>query len=113
MTVFIPTRSGHMDVYITKVFKGQLKYRTTRLYDDTWINYCYSFFSCEYINDPREGWVDDARFDGVSADGKRATFHYGPVATPGKEWTRPGRVRVADKWFENEWENLPKGVQVE
>jgi hypothetical protein len=74
MTVFMQTSSGHMDVHIAKVFKGQLKYRTTHLYDDTWVNHCYSFLSCEYTNSPREGWVDEARYDGVSADGRRASF---------------------------------------
>jgi hypothetical protein len=113
MTVFIPTSSGHMDVYITKVFKGQLKYRTTRLYDDTWVHYCYNFLSCEYTNSPREGWMDDARYDGTSADGQRATFQYGPVATPGKVWTGPTSHYSANDWSVHEWGNLPKGVRVE
>jgi hypothetical protein len=114
-TIYIPFRSspGYTIVYIKKVFKGQLKYRTTRLYDDTWIHYCSFFMNCKYINTPREGWVDEARYDGVSADGKRATFRYGPVATPGKEWKRPGSVPVSRGWIDNEWEKLPVGVQVE
>ncbi|GHU19087.1 hypothetical protein FACS189475_05680 [Betaproteobacteria bacterium] len=57
--------------------------------------------------------MDEARYEGVSADGKRATFQYGPVATPGKEWKRPGSVPVAEDWFRNQWNKLPVGVQVE
>jgi hypothetical protein len=117
MPISVPTRSGHMDVYITQVFKGQLKYRTTRLYDDTWIRFCGGWFDCKFINNPREGWGDEARYDGVSADGRRATFQYGPVATPGKEWIRPGGNRstlsVAGDWLRNEWQKLPVGVQVD
>jgi hypothetical protein len=110
--ISFPHSSGYTVVHIKKVFKGQLKYRTTRLYDDTWIHYCYNWFSCEFINNPREGWVDDARYDGVSADGQRATFQYGPVGTPGRKWKRPGRVRLGERWTRNEWDSLPAGVQV-
>jgi hypothetical protein len=112
MRVFIPTRSGHMDVYITKVFKGQLKYRMTHLYDDTWVHRCYNFLSCEYTNAPREGWVDEARYDGESADSQRATFQYGPVGTPGLVWTGPTTHYSAGDWSDREWEKLPLGVQV-
>jgi hypothetical protein len=116
--IYIPTSSGYTVVHVEKVFKGQLKYRTTHLYNDTWFFRCYNFLSkCEYSNTPREGWVDDARYDGVSADGKRATFQYGPVATPGIEWIKPGGDRdtmsVADGWVRNKWRSLPVGVQVE
>jgi hypothetical protein len=113
MPISVPTRSGHMDVYITQVFKGQLKYRTTRLYDDTWIRFCGGWFDCKFINNPREGWVDEARYDGVSADGRRATFQYGPVSTPGRAWEGPGSVVVSRGWIESEWNRLPRGVQVE
>jgi hypothetical protein len=114
-TIYIPSESGRMDVYIKKVFKGQLKYRTIHLYDDTWIHYCSFFMHCEYINTPREGWVDNARFDGVSADGKKATFQYGPLYTPGKKWNGPGSTAVNEyeSWIKNEWNKLPVGVQVE
>jgi hypothetical protein len=108
MTVLIPTRSGHMDVYITKVFKGQLKYREIYLYDGTWFQDCRWFMRCKYVSTPRTNRLDEARFDGVSADGQRATFQYGPVATRGKGWA--GGMRG---WDQNEWDKLPKGVQVE
>jgi hypothetical protein len=106
--IFIPISSGRMDVYIKKVFKGQLKYRTVHLHDDTWYLRCSWWRGetggdgCKFIKaSPREVWVDEARYDGVSADGKRATFQYGPV---GSGW---------DWWTRDEWEKLPKGVQVE
>jgi hypothetical protein len=113
MTISIPDNSGHDDVYITKVFKGQLKYRTTRLYDDTWIHHCYDFLSCRYTNAPREGWMDEARYDGMSADGQRATFQYGPVVTPGMVWTGPATHYSAGNWSDREWKKLPRGVQLD
>jgi hypothetical protein len=112
-TIYIPCSSGYTIVHITKVFKGQLKYRTTRLYDDTWIHHCYDFLSCRYTNAPREGWMDEARYNGVSADGQRATFQYGPVATPGMVWTGPATHYSAGNWSDREWEKLPRGVQLD
>jgi hypothetical protein len=110
--VYIPFRpnSGYTIVYIKKVFKGQLKYRTTHLYDTTWFRRC-RWFTCEYVNSPREAWYDDARYEGVSADGQRATFQYGPVETPGTGKLRTGGGMRG--WDQNEWKSLPKGVQVE
>jgi hypothetical protein len=107
-TIYIPCSSGYTIVYIKKVFKGQLKYRTTHLYDGTWFLRCRWFVTCEYVNSPREAWYDDARYDGVSADGRQATFQYGPVATPGT-----GRAGGMRGWDYDEWKSLPKGVQVE
>jgi hypothetical protein len=42
--VYIPASTGYTVVHIKKVFKGQLRYRTTRLYDRTWFYYNYNFF---------------------------------------------------------------------
>ncbi|MDR0578248.1 MAG: hypothetical protein LBI87_12145, partial [Candidatus Accumulibacter sp.] len=83
-SIYIPTSSGHTVAHIKKVFKGQLKYRTTHLYDDSWFHRCYNWFSCEYTNTPREIWCDEALYEGISADGRQASFKYGPVTTPGK-----------------------------
>jgi hypothetical protein len=77
------------------------------LYDGTWYHTCYNFLECEFRNNPREGWYDDARYDGVSADGQVATFQYGPVETPGKR--TQGGMRG---WPGEEWKKLPVGVQV-
>jgi hypothetical protein len=102
-----PSISGYTVVHIKKVFKGQLKYRTTRLYDGTWYESCRWWggesrcCGCEIIKTPRIGWVDEARFDGVSADGKRATFQYGPVGNGVRDWAN------------KEWDKLPVGVQIE
>jgi hypothetical protein len=83
-------------IHVKKVFKGQLKYRTTRLYDETWYWHNSSFLSYELIDTPRIAWVDEARFDGVSADGKRATYQSGPERTLGKsQW---GARRVINHW---------------
>jgi hypothetical protein len=105
--VYIPAAPGYTIVHIKKVFKGQLRYRTTRLYDGTWYHTCYNFLECEFRNNPREGWYDDARYDGVSADGQVATFQYGPVETPGMR--TQGGMRG---WAGDEWKNIPVGVQV-
>jgi hypothetical protein len=114
MTIYIPFRpdSGYTIVFIKKVFKGQLKYHTTRLYDDTWyFRGPIVLGTAEFINTPRESWYDDARYDGMSADGQRATFQYGPV-NAGGPINRGGRKRLGD-WSTNEWKTLPAGVQVE
>jgi hypothetical protein len=105
--IFVSSSTGYTVVHIKKVFKGQLRYRTTHLYDGTWYHTCYNFLECEFRNNPREGWYDDARYDGVSADGQVATFQYGPVETPGK--ITQGGMRG---WPGEEWKKLPVGVQV-
>jgi hypothetical protein len=107
-TTYVPAASGYTVVHIKKVFKGQLKYRTPHLYDGTWYYRWYNLFSIELVKTPRDGWYDDARYDGVSADGQRATFQYGPVETPGKR--TQGGMRG---WPGEEWKKLPVGVQVE
>jgi hypothetical protein len=112
--VYIPASTGYTVVHIKKVFKGQLRYRTTRLYDRTWFFACYNFLSaCEFNDEPREAWYDDARYDGASADGQRATFRYGPVPTPRQPWRSPYGIESLAAWYRHEWKNLPVGVQVE
>jgi hypothetical protein len=88
-----------------------LRYRTTYVYDGTWFYYNYDFFKGEFSNTPRDGWYDDARYDGVSADGRVATFQYGPVANLGKKWSGPN-IPFSVDWVGNEWRSLPVGVQV-
>jgi hypothetical protein len=112
--VFTATHPERMDVHIKKVFKGQLKYRTIHLYDGIWIRRCPDHFGCGYTNTPREGWANEARYEGVSADGWRATFQYGPVSMPGMVWTGIGTYYSAEDWFDQEWRKLPSGgVQVD
>jgi hypothetical protein len=89
-----------------------LRYRTTHLYDDTWFHYCYNWCSCEYTNRPREIWKDDARYDGVSANGQQATFQYGPVDTPEQPWSHPAGRALLVAWADSEWKKLPVGVQI-
>jgi hypothetical protein len=38
--ISIPSASAYMELFIKKVFKGQLRYRTTHLYDRTWYQRC-------------------------------------------------------------------------
>jgi hypothetical protein len=118
--IYVPYISGYTIVHIKKVFKGQLKYRTIHLYDGTWYESCRWWggegraVGCEVIkNDPRESWRDEARYDGVSADGQRATFQYGPVAVPGRPSAGHESFEQLLTWSKNEWAKLPVGVQVE
>jgi hypothetical protein len=112
--IYVPYVSGYTVVHIKKDFKGQLKYRTVHLYDGTWYQYCRWWggegrcCGCEIIKTPREGWIDEARYEGVSADGKKATFQYGPVETHKEKWTGGGMRG----WSHDEWAKLPVGVQV-
>jgi hypothetical protein len=110
--VYVPASSGYTVIHIKKVFKGQLRYRTTHLRDSTWFHYCYNWFSCEYANNPRENRYIDARYDGISADGQVATFLYGPVDTSKEPWRRPAGMYQIEEWSEKEWERLPVGVQI-
>jgi hypothetical protein len=108
--VDIYPRSGHTLVHIKKVFKGQLKYRTVRLHDGNWYESCMWFNTCEIVKTPRESWCDEALYEGASADGQWATFQHGPVSAPEREYALScGGMRG---WAENEWKNLPIGVQV-
>ncbi|MDR0439664.1 MAG: hypothetical protein LBI59_01575 [Candidatus Accumulibacter sp.] len=111
-TTYVPASPGYTVIHIKKVFKGQLKYRTSHLYDSTWFHYCYNWFSCKYANRPRENWYVDARYDGISADGQVATFLYGPVDTSKEPWNRPAGMYQIVEWSEKEWERLPVGVQI-
>jgi hypothetical protein len=112
--VYVPAAPGYTIIHIKKVFKGQLRYRTNRLYDRTWFFACYNFLSaCRFSNKLREIWYDDARYDGVSADGQVATFRYGPVETPIQpSWGSSRAVERLGAWPDSEWKNLPVGVQV-
>jgi hypothetical protein len=64
------------------------------------------------VRDPREGWYDEARYDGVSADGQMAIFQYGPVPTPKQPWSPRGGNELIVDWKNLEWNNIPVGVQV-
>jgi hypothetical protein len=74
---------------------------------------CYNFLSaCEFSNKLREAWYDDARYDGASTDGQKATFLYGPVPTPEQPWRDPYGIESLAAWYRHEWRNLPVGVRV-
>jgi hypothetical protein len=117
-SIYTPTSTGYTVVHIKKVFKGQLRYRTNHLRDGTWFVRCRwwgaeSGVGCNLVRDrPREGWYDEARYDGVSVDGKQATFQYGPVSTPGEPWRHPSGNQSIINWREQEWASLPVGVRV-
>jgi hypothetical protein len=112
--------SGYTVVSIKKVFKGSLKYRGIRLHDDNWIHRS-PFWGLEKAPTRHIG-LQEARFEGVSAEGRRATFQYGPWLGSGKSWfwiSIPSDVlgaedyRRMERWIAEAWEKLPVGVQVE
>jgi hypothetical protein len=116
--IFTPYQSGYSLVEIKRVCKGQAKYRTVRLFDDSPVQRCtWAPISCEMTSTPREGWVDEAKIEAVCPDGKTATFQYGPVASRnGKEWSGPlggsGAGSNFDSWVTAFWNKLPVGVQL-
>jgi hypothetical protein len=85
--------SGYTAVSLEKVFKGQLKSREIRLCDEgrrTGSSSGPKKAACEIP-------LQEARFEGVSADGRRATFQYGPLDV---SWLAPPtRSRSAGSWW--------------
>jgi hypothetical protein len=114
-------RAGYTLVRIKKVFKGQLKYRWIRLRDDNRIH--RSPFRGLEEAPARNFELIEARFDGVSADGRRATFQYGPFKGSEEAWFWSSGFRSdelgaedyrrMEHWIAEAWDKLPLGVQVE
>jgi hypothetical protein len=111
--------SGYTAVTLEKVFKGQLKSREIRLCDEGRRTGSGSGAKKAVCEMP----LQEARFEGMSADGRRATFQYGPLdvswlapRTPDKiaeRWIAVDKYRNAERWIAEAWEKLPVGVQVE
>jgi hypothetical protein len=118
--IYAPGRDGYTLVHIKKIFKGPLKYREIRLHDDNWIHRS-PFWVPEKAHARTIGLLE-ARFDGVSADGRRATFQYGPwlgreeswfwIRIPSDEFGAEDSRRM-ERWIAEAWDKLPVGVQVE
>jgi hypothetical protein len=118
-SIYALGRAGYTLVRIKKVFQGPLKYREIRLRDDNRIHRS-PFWGLEKAP-ARHFTLVEARFDGVSADGRRATFQYGPFdgseeqwfwGTPGFDLGAEDYRRMAH-WIAEAWDKLPVGVQVE
>jgi hypothetical protein len=107
--IYATDSSGYTVVNIKKIFKGQLKYRTICLHGAN----CKPPLYCDKKNTSHERWIDEMRFDGISVDGKRATFQYGPIDTPCKPPVGADNQKRFKEWIDNEWKSLPLSVQVE
>lgn len=106
--------SGHRTpstLEIKRVCKGQLKYRTVRLFDDSPTQIC-SGLNCYTTREKREVWLDEAKIEARCPDNKIATFEYGPVDSfNGKEISDPIQGYF-DEWYKAAWRKLPVGVQL-
>jgi hypothetical protein len=119
-SIYALGRGRYTLVRIKKIFKGQLRYRGIHLRDDNWIHRS-PFWGLEKAPARHIGLLE-ARFDGVSADGRRATFQYGPWFGSEESWfwiRIPSDVlgaedyRRMEHWIAEAWDRLPVGVQVE
>ena len=109
--IFIPYQSGYSQVEIKRVCKGQLKYRTVRLFDDSPVR-TGSGLRTRVTQEPRQLWIAEAKLEAKCQDGKQAVFHYGPSGT--SEGGEPNFVvhGYFDDWLSEAWDKLPVGVQL-
>ncbi|GHU18801.1 hypothetical protein FACS189475_04890 [Betaproteobacteria bacterium] len=98
---------------VEQVFKGQLKYRTPRLYDRTWFIRQSWLFNFKLVTEPREKWAKEGLYEGMSADGRRATFQLGPFGTGDSRMWRGGGFDLMFDWLDGERNKAPRNVQVE
>lgn len=106
-TLYTTVGSGVTAYEIKRVCKGQAKYRTVRLFDDSPVQIC-SGVKCSVSRGISEAWVEDARIDAVCRDGKKASFQYGPVVQKGHS----PKHGYFDRWLLEAWDKLPVGVQL-
>lgn len=105
--IFTPYKNGYSLVEIKRVCKGQAKYRTVRLFDDSPVQIC-SGVNCRVSRGINEAWAEEARIDAVCQDGKKASFQYGPIGDRGHS----SQHGYFDRWFYEAWKKLPVGVQL-
>ena len=105
--------SGYFSVLeVKRVCKGQAQYRTVRLFDDGPVRVHTGGIGSYTSHEPREAWIDEARIEAKCADGKTATFQYGPIdSMNGKEGRSPVRAYF-DQWLSDAWQEIPRGVQL-
>lgn len=110
--IYVTTAGTPSPIEIKRVCKGQTKYRTVRLFDDSPVQVC-SGLNCRTTTEPREAWIDEARSDAVCQDGKKVSFQYGPVGSRnGREGRSPKRGYF-DEWLRDAWDKIPRGVRFE
>lgn len=112
VTLYVSHADGLTALEIKRVCKGQTKYRTVRLFDDSPVQVC-SGLNCRVTTEAREAWIDEARIDAVCNDGKKVSFQYGPIGSRnGKEGRSPKRGYF-DEWLLKAWDKIPRGVRFE
>lgn len=113
LSVLPPKASeGYSVLEIKRVCKGQAKYRTVRLFDDSPVR-TGSGFKTKVTREPRELWIDEAKIEATCGDGRKAVFQYGPTGS--KSGGRPNFVVTGyfDDWLYEAWKKLDIGVQFE
>ena len=111
-TVYVSSHETPSTVEIKRVCKGQARYRTVRLFDDSPVQIC-SGMNCRVSTEEREAWVDEARIDAVCQDGKKVNFQYGPIGSSNGKAGRSPKRGYFDEWFHAAWSKIPEGVQFE
>lgn len=110
--IYVTSSGTPSQIEIKRVCKGQTKYRTVRLFDDSPVQVC-SGLNCRVTTEAREAWIDEARIDAVCQDGKKVSFQYGPIGSRnGKEGRSPKRGYF-DEWLLKAWDKIPRGVRLE
>lgn len=112
VSIYVSSYSTPSTVEIKRVCKGQTKYRTVRLFDDSPVQVCAGL-NCRITNEAREAWVDEARIDAACQDGKKVSFQYGPIDSRNGKTGRSPKRGYFDEWLRDAWDKVPAGVQVE
>lgn len=103
---------GYSVLEIKRVCKGQSKFRTVRLFDDSPVRIWRGVDS--YVSkEPREAWIDEAKSEAVCQDGRKVTFEYGPTGSHNGKVGRSPVQGYFDNWLRDAWDKVPKGVQFE
>lgn len=112
VNIYVSTSRTPSTVEIKRVCKGQAKYRTVRLFDDSPVR-TGSGFKTKVTREPRELWIDEAKIEATCGDGRKAVFQYGPTGS--KSGGKPRFVVTGyfDDWLYEAWKKLDVGVQFE
>lgn len=111
-TLYVSHAAGTTALEIKRVCKGPTQYRTVRLFDDSPVEVGPAFRT-QVTREPREAWIDEAKIEGVCADGRKAIFQYGPIpSSNGKTWKELVQGYF-DDYFRDAWKKVSKGVYFE
>jgi len=111
--IYVPNDAGYYSVLeIKRVCKGEARYRTVRLFDDSPVRVCRGL-DCSVSREPREDWTDEARIEAACQDGRKVSFTYGPTYTISGKDQRTQVRGYFDAWYRDAWKKIPLGVQFE